>query len=82
MTEVGRLSPFILHDFWCSVTDGTTRRLSDLVPNDLGQAKVGDLDPSDTTASSRMVEFSFILLFLVVWSLDWVFRRDDRDTLE
>jgi hypothetical protein len=56
--------------------------LRDFVPDNLGQTEVGNLDKPDTSTSSSVYEFPFVLLLLVVRALDWVGGRNDGDPLE
>lgn len=74
--------PFILDNLGRSVTHGSARRLSDLIPNDLGQAKVGEFDDTDTSTTNSRPELAFVFLFFVVWTVNWVLGRDDRYALE
>jgi hypothetical protein len=60
--------PLVLDDFRRGVTDGTARSHRRLVPDDLGETKVGDLDPTDSSATDAGKEFTLVFLLLVVWA--------------
>ena len=72
----------VLDDFRRSVPDRAAGRHGLLIPDDLAQAEIGNLDTTDTATSDSGSELSFIFLLLVVWSVDGLFRRDDRDPLK
>ena len=74
--------PLILDDLRGSVTDGTTWSLGHFVPDDLGQTEIGNLDKTDSTAASTVNKLTFILLLLVIRSLNRVLGRDNGDSLE
>jgi hypothetical protein len=44
-----------------------------LVPDNLAQAKVGNLDPANTTATHTGAELALVLFFLVIWPVDGMF---------
>lgn len=55
----------VTDDLRCSVSDGTARRQGRVVPNDLGQTKVGNLDLTDTAAANAWLENTFIFLVFI-----------------
>lgn len=74
---------FVLDDLGGSVTNGAARSHGLLVPNNLRETKVGDLNAPDATAADAGNELAFILLFLVaVYTNLWLLGRDDRDLVK
>ena len=67
----------VLDDLGRSVSDGAAWRHRLLVPNDLGEAEIGNLDASDASTANARNKLAFILLLLVVLPLNRVLRRDN-----
>jgi len=66
-----------------SVADGTARRHSRMVPDDLGQAKIGDLDHTDSTGSNAFDELALVFLVLITGRLRLrVLGGDERRRVE
>ena len=67
----------VLDDLGRSVSDGAAWRHRLLVPNDLGETEIGNLDASDASTTDARNKLAFVLLLLIVLPLDGVLRRDD-----
>jgi hypothetical protein len=81
--QVDRLAVHVVLDnLRRRVPDRAARRHRLLVPDDLGQSKVGNLDTSDSSAADPRDELSLVLLVFVVGSVLGVFRGDNGDGVE
>jgi hypothetical protein len=69
--------PFVLHDFWCCIADCAARGHRLLIPNNLTQTKVGNLDPANASSADTRDELSLIFLVLVIRPMYWVLGGDD-----
>ena len=67
----------VLDDLGRSVSDGAAWRHRLLVPDDLGETEIGNLDASDASTTDARNKLAFVLLLLIVLPLDGVLRRDD-----
>jgi hypothetical protein len=74
--------PLVLDNLRGRISNSTAWGLRDLVPHDLGQTEVGNLDEPDTSPSSSVHEFSLVLLLFVIGALNWVGRRYNGNPLE
>lgn len=69
--------PFVLHDLWCCIADRAARSHRLLIPNNLAQTKVSNLDPANTTSTNTRDELSLIFLVLVIRPMYWVLGGDN-----
>ena len=69
--------PFVLDDFGGGVAYCATRRHRLLVPDDLTQSKIGNLDTTNPTSTSARDKLAFVFLVFVIWSLYWSLGWDD-----
>lgn len=74
--------PFVLYDLWCGVADGAARGSGVFLPDNLAQAKVGNLHLADPAASDLRNELALIFLLLVVRPRLRMLGRDDRNGFE
>ena len=73
----------VLDDLGSSVTDSTARRHSRVIPDDLGQTKVGNLDNTYSTRSNTLDELALIFLVLITGRLRLgVLGGDERGGVE
>ena len=68
---------FVLDDLGRSVSDGAAWRHRLLVPDDLGETKIGNLDASDASTTDARNKLAFVLLLLIVLPLDGVLGWDN-----
>jgi hypothetical protein len=73
---------FVLDNLWGSVADRSARCHCVLVPDNLAESKVGNLDAPDASATETVDEFALVLLFLVVGAVDGVLGWNDGYPLE
>lgn len=74
--------PFILDDFGCGVSDGSTRCHCAFFPDDLAQTKVGNLDFANATASDSWHHLTFVFFLFIVGPCLVDLGRDDVDRFE
>lgn len=72
----------VLDNLRCGVTHRSTRRHGLFIPYNFTQTEICNFDLANTSTTNARDEFSFVLLVLVVGSVDWVFRRDDLYPIE
>lgn len=70
----------VADDFGRGVADGAAGGHGLVVPDDLGEAKVGDFDAPDTAAAESFDEFAFVFFVLISGLVDFrVFGGDEGD---
>jgi hypothetical protein len=74
--------PLVFDDFWSRVTDGPAWRHRLLVPNDLRQTEISDLDAANAASPDARYEFALVLFLLVILTMYWVLRRNNRYPIE
>jgi hypothetical protein len=67
----------VFDNFGSGISDSSTGSHGLFVPNDLTEAKVGDLYASYASASNTWNKIAFVFLFLIIRTTDRVLGRDD-----
>lgn len=70
--------PLILDNLGCRIPDSAARSHGLLVPYDLGQAEIGNLDLTNSTRAYALDELALINLVLVTWLLGFRVLRGDK----
>ena len=73
---------FVLNDLWSCVSNSTAWRHRLLVPHDLAETEIGDLDFADTTTSDVGDKFALVFFVFVELLRRGGFGRDDWYLLE